>query len=168
MTTGGKNPPSPPAAAAIDYDLDGWPDFYLTACDGTPLERDSGPNRLYRSLAANYTDVTQSAGVGDPGFAQGVAVGDYNSDGFPDIFVGNFGSNRLLCNNGDGTFSDVSDAAGIDGTEWTTSVAIGATLGSSTTVAIGIAAIVFAAFDPDFVRRCHVVSPVPLHVTLER
>ncbi len=111
-------------AAVIDYDLDGWPDFYLTACDGKPKQQDSSPNRLHRSLAGQYIDVTGNATVDDRGFAQGVAAGDFNSDGFPDLLVGNFGENRLFENNGDGTFTDASRRVGLAGDDWTTSVAI--------------------------------------------
>ncbi len=110
--------------AVIDIDLNGWPDFYLTSSDGTPKQRDSAPNRLFRNLDGHFVDVTIHSGVGDQGFAQGVAAGDYDSDGFPDLFVGNFGENQLLRNNGDGTFTDVTDAIGLQGDDWTTSVAI--------------------------------------------
>ncbi len=111
-------------AAVIDFDLDGWPDFYLTVCDGTPRQRNSDPNRLHRNRNGKFVDVTTDAGVGDSGFSQGLAVGDFNSDGFADIYVGNFGENRLIRNNGDGTFTDVTAAAGLDGLQWTTSVVV--------------------------------------------
>lgn len=111
-------------AGVIDLDLDGWPDFYLTACDGEPRQSNSKPNRLHRNLDGQFMDVTSNSGAGDHGFAQGISVGDFDSDGFPDLFLGNFGTNRLLRNNGDGTFADVTASAGLSGEQWTTSVAI--------------------------------------------
>ncbi|WP_372715931.1 FG-GAP-like repeat-containing protein [Novipirellula sp.] len=111
-------------AAAIDFDLDGWGDVYLTAMDGTPQQDNSSPNRCFRNLAGQFLDVTPQAALGDAGFAQGLAVGDVNSDGFDDIYVANYGRNRLYQNNGDGTFTDVTDASGLRGNDWTTSVAI--------------------------------------------
>jgi tetratricopeptide (TPR) repeat protein len=111
-------------AGVIDFDLDGWPDLYLTNMDGTPKREDSSANQLHRNLAGSFADVTDRADVGDRGFAQGVAVGDYNSDGFADLLVANVGRDHLYRNNGDGTFSDVTGSAGLSGQTWTTSVAI--------------------------------------------
>lgn len=111
-------------AGVIDYDLDGWSDLYLTVIDGQPLQRDSGPNRLHRNVDGMFFDATEMANVGDRGFSQGVAVGDYNADGFPDLLVANIGGNRLLRNNGDGTFQDATSGVGLEGSRWTTSVAI--------------------------------------------
>lgn len=111
-------------AAAIDYDLDGWPDLYLTNCDGTPCKSDSSTNRLYRNRDARFSDSTDAARCLDSDYAQGVAAGDLNSDGFPDLFVGCFGTNLAFINNGDGSFSrcDRFDLPLRD--DWTTSVAI--------------------------------------------
>ncbi len=111
-------------AGVIDFDLDGWPDIYLTEMDGAPMREDSGPNGFFRNRAGRFEDVTESSNVGDHGFAQGIAVGDYNADGFSDLFVANIGRDRLFRNNGDGTFADVTDTAGLSGKEWTTSAAI--------------------------------------------
>lgn len=116
-------------AGVIDYDLDGWPDFALAMLDGQPLKNDSGSNRLMRSLAGSFRDVGEAAGYRDFGFAQGITVSDYNDDGFPDIFDSNIGVNRLFRNNGDGTFTDVTEQAGLRGEAgrgeaWTTSSAI--------------------------------------------
>ncbi len=108
----------------IDFDLDGWQDLYLTMIDGTPKEMNSSPNRLFRNLDGHFSGVTKSADVGDRGFAQGITVGDYDSDGWPDLLVANVGPNRLYRNNGDGTFSDVTGASGLSGDDWTTSAAI--------------------------------------------
>ena len=104
----------------IDFDLDGWPDVALAVLDGRPKKSDSSPNRLLRNLEGQFAEVTSQAGYTDSGFGQGIAVGDYNSDGFPDLFDANIGRNRLYRNNGDGTFSDVSDSVGLHGESWTT------------------------------------------------
>ena len=91
---------------AVDYDLDGWTDLYLIAAGGTPPARDSEPNGLFRNVVGSFIDVTVVTETGDRGFGQGVAVGDLNEDGFADLLVLNYGPNRLLINQGDGTFSD--------------------------------------------------------------
>ena len=104
----------------IDFDLDGWPDVALAVLDGRPKKSDSSPNRLLRNLEGQFAEVTSQVGYTDSGFGQGIAVGDYNSDGFPDLFDANIGRNRLYRNNGDGTFSDVSDSVGLHGESWTT------------------------------------------------
>jgi tetratricopeptide (TPR) repeat protein len=111
-------------AGVIDFDLDGWPDVYLTVMDGTPKKSDSGQNRLYRNQGGRFTEITTAADAIDRGFAQGIAVGDYNADGLADLFVANVGGNRLFRNNGDGTFSDATAAASLTGDWWTTSAAI--------------------------------------------
>lgn len=104
----------------IDFDLDGWPDLALAVLDGQPKKNDSSPNRLLRNLDGQFAEITEQAGYADSGFGQGIAVGDYNSDGFPDLFDANIGRNRLYRNNGDGTFTDVSDSVGLHGESWTT------------------------------------------------
>ena len=104
----------------IDFDLDGWPDLAIATLDGSPIKSDSSPNRLLRNFEGQFAEVTQKAEYSDCGFGQGIAVGDYNSDGFPDLFDANIGRNRLYRNNGDGTFSDVSESVGLKGDSWTT------------------------------------------------
>ena len=104
----------------IDFDLDGWPDLVLAVLDGQPKKNNSSPNRLLRNLEGQFAEVTSQAGYADSGFGQGIAGGDYNSEGFPDLFDANIGRNRLYRNNGDGTFSDVSDSVGLHGESWTT------------------------------------------------
>ncbi|TWT73978.1 FG-GAP-like repeat-containing protein [Allorhodopirellula solitaria] len=111
-------------AATLDYDHDGWPDVYLTVLDGMPKKRDSAPNALFQNHAGKFHDVTALSGVGETGFSQGLAVGDFNSDGFDDLYIANIGGNRLYRNNGDGTFTDVTDAVGIQADGWTSSVAM--------------------------------------------
>ena len=105
-------------AAWLDVDLDGWLDLYLT--EGCRLEKSvvgdgEHRDRLYRGRgAAGFRDVSAVAGISDDHYGQGVAVGDYDADGFPDLYLANFGPAVLLHNNGDGTFSDVTAAAGIE------------------------------------------------------
>lgn len=111
-------------AGVIDYDLDGNPDLYLTVIDGQPLADDSSPNRLFRNIDGQFVDQTTETFTGERGFSQGVAVGDYDADGFPDLWVANIGANRLFRNNGDGTFRDVTAETGLGGQRWTTSLAI--------------------------------------------
>ncbi len=112
---------------AIDFDLDGWSDLYLATAGGTPPHRDSPPNALMRNQQGFFVNFTESASTGDTGFSQGVAVGDLNEDGFPDLLVLNYGPNTLYLNNGDGTFADQSElilvGPGAD-TAWSTSGAI--------------------------------------------
>ena len=110
----------------LDYDQDGWPDLYWTQGGQWPVQRDTAPiDRLFRNrLARRFEDVTHAARLGDREFSQGVACGDFNNDGWPDLLVGNIGRNALYVNNGDGTFTEVSGPSGLDATDWTTSCAI--------------------------------------------
>lgn len=108
----------------IDLDLDGWPDLALAMLDGKPMQTDSAPNRLFRNVEGQFIDITSASGYDDTGFSHGIAIGDYNEDGFPDIFDGNYGQNRLYRNNGDGTFQDETNDAGITAVGWSTSVVI--------------------------------------------
>ena len=104
--------------ATFDYDGDGLIDLYFL--NGAPLKgtKVDGPppkNALYRNLGSfRFEEVTDKAGVGDTGHGLGVAVGDYDNDGNPDLYVNNFGPNVLYHNNGDGTFREVTRAAGVD------------------------------------------------------
>ncbi|HKW35650.1 MAG TPA: CRTAC1 family protein [Candidatus Acidoferrum sp.] len=100
--------------AFLDYDNDGWMDVFLlsgTRLDGNPPE---ATNRLYKNNRdGTFTDVTERAGLQAVGWACGVCVGDYDNDGFDDIFCTYFGQNRLYHNSGDGTFTDVTKTAGL-------------------------------------------------------
>ena len=112
---------------AFDYDLDGWPDLYFTqGCDWPPQPRQSRHiDRLYRNVTGErFEDVTADAGWFENGFGQGLAVGDLDNDGFPDVYVANIGANRLFRNNGDGTFTEIAAATNVAGNEWSTSCAI--------------------------------------------
>jgi tetratricopeptide (TPR) repeat protein len=119
-TTGG-------GVAALDYDGDGWPDVYFTqGCrwPPDPSQRDRLDALFRNTGAGRFVDVTPKAGLGDERFGQGQAVGDYDNDGFADLYVANIGGNRLYRNNGDGTFHDATLAAGIVADDWTTSCLI--------------------------------------------
>lgn len=108
--------------AVLDYDADGWPDVYFAqGCQWPPRsDRKDHLDRLYRNRGdGTFDDVTEGAGVVEQGFSQGAAAGDFNNDGFPDIYVANIGGNRFFRNNGDGTFSDITDETGTAGDEYT-------------------------------------------------
>jgi enediyne biosynthesis protein E4 len=107
--------------AFMDYDNDGWMDIFILS--GTRLEGapPGTTNRLYKNNRdGTFTDVTEKAGLTAVGWASAVCVGDYNNDGFEDLFCTYFGQNRLYRNNGDGTFTDVTKAAGLwaEQTRW--------------------------------------------------
>jgi hypothetical protein len=100
--------------AFFDYDNDGWMDIYILG--GRRLESvpPGASNRLYHNNRdGTFTDVTEHAGLLDAGWAVGVCVGDYNNDGFEDLYVTYFGQNRLYRNNGNGTFTDVTAQVGL-------------------------------------------------------
>ena len=125
----------PGGVALLDYNNDGLLDVFLVNAGrmGDPMIKPFGfdrkdPaywNRLYRqNKDGSFTDVTAAAGLstaGDTNYGMGVAVGDYDNDGFPDIYVTNFGKNILYHNNGDGTFTDVTEKAGVAGGGWSAS-----------------------------------------------
>ena len=100
--------------AFFDYDNDGWMDIYILG--GRTLEGipDGASNRLYKNNRdGTFKDVTKEAGLWDAGWAVGVCVGDYNNDGFEDLFVTYYGQNKLYKNNGNGTFTEVTAKAGL-------------------------------------------------------
>jgi hypothetical protein len=112
----------------IDYDRDGWLDIYFTNAPTVEmaLKNEKSKSLLYRNNRnGTFTDVTDRAGVGFPGYAMGGAVADYNNDGFPDIYVTCLGGNVLYKNNGDGTFTDVTKQAGVADGRWSTGAAFG-------------------------------------------
>ncbi|HET9801893.1 MAG TPA: CRTAC1 family protein [Candidatus Acidoferrum sp.] len=121
-----------PGVGLFDYDNDGRLDIFVV--NGAPLTdpmtkgaipQKSGPaywNRLYRQKSdGTFEDVTEKAGLQGAGYGMGVAVGDYDNDGFDDLYVTAYGGNKLYHNNGDGTFTDVTEKAGVAGGGWSTS-----------------------------------------------
>ena len=123
-----------PGVALFDYDNDGRLDIFVV--NGAPVD-DPAPrgtipqksgskywNRLYHQKQdGTFEDVTEKAGLQGVGYGMGVAVGDYDNDGYEDLFVTAYGGNKLYHNNGDGTFTDVTEKAGVGGSGWSTSAA---------------------------------------------
>ena len=105
--------------ALLDYDGDGYLDIYLVNGAAIPSLKKESPaywNRLFHNNHdGTFTDVTEKAGLAGAGYGMGVAVGDYDNDGRPDLFVANVTANQLFHNNGDGTFTDVTAKAGLQG-----------------------------------------------------
>jgi len=104
-------------AALLDYDLDGDLDVYFI--QGGYLDSDTTEsNRLFRNDEMVFTDVTTISGTGDTGYGMGVTTGDFDNDGFTDMYITNVGKNVLLRNNGDGTFANVTDQASVGDIGW--------------------------------------------------
>jgi hypothetical protein len=104
--------------AFYDYDNDGWLDIFLvngTTLEGFPAGKEPISRLFKNNRDGTFIDVTAKAGVGRSGWGQGVCIGDYDNDGYEDLFVTYFGKNVLYHNNGNGTFSDVSEKAGVAG-----------------------------------------------------
>ncbi len=113
-------------AAFLDYDQDGYLDLYVSNGNYNPIlsrnEKEAdvkdSENHMYRNLGNGaFEDVTKKTKTGDRGYGMGVTVADFNNDGYPDIYVSNFGPNVLYENKGDGTFKDVTKKAGVAGNE---------------------------------------------------
>jgi enediyne biosynthesis protein E4 len=115
--------------ALIDYDNDGWLDIYLV--NGSTYDAIAGKTSpphaalFHNNHDGTFTDVAQQAGVTNDRWGFGVAVGDYDNDGWPDLYVTNFGKNRLYHNNHDGTFTDVAEKAGVTLGNWSTGATFG-------------------------------------------
>src|SRR5712691_5121026 len=110
--------------AFLDYDNDGWMDIYFVNSGKCDFYTPAHPlrNALYHNNRdGTFTDVTEKAGVAGGGYGMGVAVGDYNADGFPDLYVTQYGRSILYRNNGDGTFTDVTERAGVAAPGWASS-----------------------------------------------
>jgi enediyne biosynthesis protein E4 len=128
--TAGKSPEkylpetSGAGCAFLDYDNDGWMDIYLVNSGPCEFYNPSRPlrNALYHNNRdSTFTDVTEKAGAAGGGYGMGCAVGDYDGDGFPDLYVTQFGSSILYHNNGDGIFTDVTTKAGVAAPGWNSS-----------------------------------------------
>ena len=108
----------------IDYDNDGWLDIYIV--NGSTVDALTGKETpphaalFHNNHDGTFTDVAAKAGVTNDRWGFGVAIADYDNDGWPDIFVSNFGKNRLYHNNHDGTFTDVAEKAGVSLGNWST------------------------------------------------
>lgn len=152
QTTGG-------GAAAIDFDLDLWPDLYFG--NGRVLPESSAGlhdpqalhhNALYRNRRGTQFNRVDSLAM-SPGdrFSQGVTSGDFDNDGFPDLYVGNVGRNRLYQNNGDGTFTEIASETKTEGNEWTMSAMIADVDGDGLS---DIYAVNYLKVDEVFDRKC--------------
>jgi hypothetical protein len=117
--------------AILDYDNDGWPDIYivngmaLTAAGMPDTQAPPTGHLFHNNHDGTFTDVTRKAGLVSVGWGQGACVGDYDNDGFDDLYVTGYGKGRLFHNQGDGTFREVAESAGVAGTgkEWGTGCA---------------------------------------------
>jgi enediyne biosynthesis protein E4 len=112
--------------ALFDYDNDGYLDIYLVNSLTVDMVKSKQRTRsaLYHNNGnGTFSDVTDKTGVGDIGWGMGVAIGDYNNDGWDDIYVTCLGPNHLLRNNGNGTFTEVTQKAGVDDPRWSTGAA---------------------------------------------
>lgn len=116
-------------ACLLDYDHDGWIDIYLV--NGSTYEALDGKTEpphaalFHNNHDGTFTDVSAKAGVTNDRWGYGCAVGDYDNDGWPDLYVTNFGKNRLFHNNHDGTFTDVAEKAGVTLGNWSTGASFG-------------------------------------------
>jgi hypothetical protein len=112
----------------IDYDRDGWPDIYFTNAPTVEMamKGDQSRGMLYHNNHdGTFTDVTAKSGLNSPCFAMGGAVGDYDNDGWPDLYVTCLGGNVLYHNNGDGSFTDVTKKAGVADGRWSAGASFG-------------------------------------------
>jgi len=118
-----------PGVCLIDYDNDGWLDIYFV--NGSTLDAMNGkaaaPHAalFHNNHDGTFTDVTEKAGVANERWGYGCAVADYDNDGWPDLYVTNYGKNRLYRNNHDGTFTDVAEKAGVALGTWSTGATFG-------------------------------------------
>ena len=111
--------------AVLDFDLDGLADIYFAQGSGDPpTDQCTRSNQLFRGGRPRFVDVTFAAQADDFNYSSGLAAGDVNQDGFPDLYLGSLGRNRLLINNGDGTFSDATEQLGDVADRFSTSLGI--------------------------------------------
>ena len=143
-------------ANIIDFDRDGWPDVYFTQGAMWPVnpEQDSFLDTIYRNVGGEvFEDVGSLAMEGDNAYSQGASVGDFDNDGFQDVFVGNIGANSFYHNNGDGTFSKMDLPEQIAGSEWTIGTMLADITGDGSP---DIYAVNYLAGDEPFTRTCEI------------
>ena len=151
--------------ALFDFDNDGDLDLYFVNGSDLPGGTSSIPptNRFYRNDDGTFTDITDVAAVGDTGYGLGCCVGDYNNDGFTDLYVTNYGSNVLYRNNGDGTFTDVADTAGVDGDQFSSGCAF---VDVDADGYLDLYVVNYVQFDPDTNPECARLG-IPTYCTPE-
>jgi hypothetical protein len=155
----------------LDYDRDGWPDLFLPQGGKPDAESasDRPPDQLFRNIDGVRFESVEAAGLGGTGYGQGVASGDFDGDGFDDLYVTNVGKNILYHNQGDGTFVEVTDVAGVGGQSWSSSAAW-ADLNNDGLLDLYVCN--YGDYDPYFPREClkdglpalchpREISPVP-------
>ena len=139
--------------ALLDFDNDADLDLYFVNGSDLPGMTSSIPptNRLYRNDGGTFTDITDEASVGDTGYGLGCCVGDYNNDGFTDLYVTNYGANVLYRNNGDGTFTDIANTAGVDGDQFSSGCAF---VDVDADGYLDLYVVNYVQFDPDTNPEC--------------
>jgi tetratricopeptide (TPR) repeat protein len=152
----------------IDFDEDGWLDVYFVG--GCPLPYDPEmppqPNRLYRNLRdGTFEEVTERAGAAGRGYGMGCAVGDFDGDGYDDLFVTGLDRTILYRNRGDGTFEDVTERAGVFSSRWTTAAGFGDLDRDGD---LDLVAIAYVEADPNRVFDCRDDSGKPIHCPPDR
>ena len=139
--------------ALFDFDNDSDLDLYFV--NGSDLPGAPSPisptNRFYRNEGTAFTDITIEASVGDTGYGLGCCVGDYNNDGFTDLYVTNYGANVLYRNNGDNTFTDVTDVAGVGGRQFSSGCAF---VDIDADGDLDLYVVNYVQFDPDTNPEC--------------
>jgi len=141
-------------AGILDYDRDGWPDLYLAQGGTAPLgEANTEMDQLYRNQqSGRAVEVSHLAGINEQAYSHGVAVGDINNDGFPDLYIANIGSNQLFLNNGDGTFTIDESSQAIGGDSWSVSNLIADLDGDGNA---DLVAVNYLEGDDVFTKVCH-------------
>lgn len=110
--------------ATVDFDHDGWPDLYIASCGEQPMSSEDGQGRLFRNVEGQFVDLADGCGIHERGFAQGVAAGDINEDGFTDLVLLHYGADQVFLNNGDGTYTERPNWFQYAENSWSTSGAI--------------------------------------------
>ena len=151
--------------ALFDFDNDTDLDLYFVNGSDLPGATSSilPTNRLYRNDGGTFTDITGKASVGDIGYGLGCCVGDYNNDGFTDLYVTNYGANVLYRNNGDGTFTDVAETAGVAGDQFSSGCAF---VDVDADGYLDLYVVNYVQFDPDTNPECTRLE-IPTYCTPE-